>query len=127
MASIAEGPLPFKVSGEQNSSSNPTDAVIFVGISLVLGIACRHVLRGTRVPYTAALLVLGIGMGSLEAGAETPFQDSSFCYAFLFSPSRYFCMYSLCIGQQLVGSVTCAFISLDAWLCYCSEVSWAVF
>ncbi|CAK9155850.1 unnamed protein product, partial [Ilex paraguariensis] len=65
MASIAEGPLPFKVSEEQSSSSNPTDAVIFVGISLVLGIACRHVLRGTRVPYTVALLVLGIGMGSL--------------------------------------------------------------
>ncbi|KAF7827546.1 sodium/hydrogen exchanger 8 isoform X1 [Senna tora] len=44
---------------------NPTDAVLFVGLSLVLGIACRHLLRGTRVPYTVALLVIGIGLGSL--------------------------------------------------------------
>uniref|UniRef100_A0A7N2L8G1 Na+/H+ antiporter n=1 Tax=Quercus lobata TaxID=97700 RepID=A0A7N2L8G1_QUELO len=44
---------------------NPTDAVLFVGISLVLGIACRHLLRGTRVPYTVALLILGIALGSI--------------------------------------------------------------
>ncbi|XP_076883383.1 sodium/hydrogen exchanger 8-like [Bidens hawaiensis] len=56
--------------GESESSSNPTDAVLFVGISLVLGIASRHVLRGTRVPYTVALLVLGIGLGSLEYGTD---------------------------------------------------------
>nr|ALH21662.1 putative plasma membrane Na(+) /H(+) antiporter [Artemisia japonica] len=49
---------------------NPTDAVLFVGISLVLGIASRHLLRGTRVPYTVALLVLGIAMGSLEYGTS---------------------------------------------------------
>ncbi|KAA8529903.1 hypothetical protein F0562_034493 [Nyssa sinensis] len=70
MASVAEGPLPYKVSGEESSSSNPVDAVIFFGISLVLGIACRHVLRGTRVPYTVALLILGIGLGSLEYGTN---------------------------------------------------------
>lgn len=46
-------------------SSNPSDAVIFFGMSLVLGIACRHALRGTRVPYTVALLVLGIALGAL--------------------------------------------------------------
>ncbi|CAI9096868.1 OLC1v1033109C1 [Oldenlandia corymbosa var. corymbosa] len=51
-------------------SADPTDAVIFVGISLVLGIASRHLLRGTRVPYTVALLVLGIGLGSLEYGTK---------------------------------------------------------
>lgn len=45
--------------------SNPTDAVIFFGVSLILGIACRHFLRGTRIPYTVALLVIGIGLGSL--------------------------------------------------------------
>lgn len=69
MASIlsAKEILPFRVLEENSasSSSNPTDAVIFVGISLVLGIASRHLLRGTRVPYTVALLVLGIGLGSL--------------------------------------------------------------
>lgn len=58
--------LPLRVLEEDSSSNgNPSDAVIFVGISLVLGIACRHALRGTRVPYTVALLVLGIGLGAL--------------------------------------------------------------
>ncbi|KAL7000707.1 Son of sevenless 1, partial [Sarracenia purpurea var. burkii] len=65
MASVDEGLLSVKVSAEENSSFNPTNAVIFVGISMVLGIACRHALRGTRVPYTVALLILGIGLGSL--------------------------------------------------------------
>ncbi|KAI3717473.1 hypothetical protein L1987_69112 [Smallanthus sonchifolius] len=55
---------------EEGESSSPTDAVLFVGISLVLGIASRHILRGTRVPYTVALLVLGICMGSLEYGTS---------------------------------------------------------
>lgn len=50
--------------------SNPTDAVIFFGVSLILGIACRHFLRGTRIPYTVALLVIGIGLGSLEYGTK---------------------------------------------------------
>ncbi|KAL3830717.1 hypothetical protein ACJIZ3_019519 [Penstemon smallii] len=65
--------LPLRVLEEESSSSsssNPTDAVIFVGISLLLGIACRHALRGTRVPYTVALLVLGIGLGALEYGTH---------------------------------------------------------
>jgi CHASE2 domain-containing sensor protein len=39
--------------------------VLFFGLSLLLGIACRHLLRGTRVPYTVALLVVGIALGSL--------------------------------------------------------------
>ncbi|KAJ0726654.1 putative cyclic nucleotide-binding domain, cation/H+ exchanger, cation/H+ exchanger, CPA1 family [Helianthus annuus] len=44
---------------------DPVNAVLFMGMSLVLGVASRHLLRGTRVPYTAALLVIGIAMGSL--------------------------------------------------------------
>ncbi|GMH06736.1 hypothetical protein Nepgr_008576 [Nepenthes gracilis] len=75
MSSVAEFPLPFRLTQEESScdsssSSNPTDAVIFFGVSLVLGIACRHLLRGTRVPYTVALLILGIGLGSLEYGTK---------------------------------------------------------
>ncbi|XP_021727954.1 sodium/hydrogen exchanger 8-like [Chenopodium quinoa] len=54
----------------EESESNPTDAVIFFGVSLILGIACRHFLRGTRVPYTVALLIIGIGLGSLEYGTK---------------------------------------------------------
>ncbi|KAK8605306.1 hypothetical protein V6N13_102090 [Hibiscus sabdariffa] len=53
-----------------SSSSEPVDAVIFFGISLVSGIACRHLLRGTRVPYTVALLIIGLALGSLEFGAS---------------------------------------------------------
>nr|AEV89922.1 plasma membrane Na+/H+ antiporter [Aeluropus littoralis] len=49
---------------------DPDDAVLFVGVSLVLGIASRHLLRGTRVPYTVALLVVGVALGSLEYGTK---------------------------------------------------------
>ncbi|KAK1439484.1 hypothetical protein QVD17_05303 [Tagetes erecta] len=52
------------------SCSNSVNAVLFVGISLALGVASRHLLRGTRVPYTAALLVIGIVIGSLEYGSS---------------------------------------------------------
>lgn len=47
------------------AEGDPSDAVLFVGISLVLGIACRHALGGTPVPYTLALLLLGIALGAL--------------------------------------------------------------
>ncbi|XP_057962922.1 sodium/hydrogen exchanger 8 [Malania oleifera] len=64
------GRLPDRVLKEDNSSSNHTDAVIFFGISLALGVACRHLLRGSKIPYTVALLVLGIGVGALEFGTS---------------------------------------------------------
>ncbi|GAB2226023.1 hypothetical protein Droror1_Dr00021806 [Drosera rotundifolia] len=77
MSALAGLPLPFHLTTSSSaaaatttSSSNPTDAVIFVGVSLVSGIACRHLLRGTRVPYTVALLILGIALGSLEYGTR---------------------------------------------------------
>ena len=57
----------------------PDDAVLFVGVSLVLGIASRHLLRGTRVPYTVALLVLGVALGSL--GKRWNFLPSTSCTA----------------------------------------------
>ncbi|XP_018724450.2 sodium/hydrogen exchanger 8 isoform X3 [Eucalyptus grandis] len=50
----------------------PTDAVLFAGLSCVAGVACRHLLRGTRVPYTVALLLLGLAVGSLEFGTSLP-------------------------------------------------------
>ncbi|KAB2041596.1 hypothetical protein E1A91_D02G164200v1 [Gossypium mustelinum] len=63
--------LPSRMLEEISSGeSEPVDAVIFVGISLVLGIASRHLLRGTRVPYTVALLIIGLGLGSLEYGTS---------------------------------------------------------
>ncbi|XP_020699162.1 sodium/hydrogen exchanger 8 isoform X1 [Dendrobium catenatum] len=71
MAAVVEGSLSYEGSGKgKESMGEPKDAVIFVGISLVLGIACRHILKGTRVPYTVALLIAGIAMGSLEYGTH---------------------------------------------------------
>ncbi|XP_057992366.1 sodium/hydrogen exchanger 8 isoform X3 [Hevea brasiliensis] len=81
MATVIEGQFPYRILAQDSSSpssssssssenSNPADAVIFFGFSLVLGIASRHVLRGTRVPYTVALLVIGIAIGSLEYGTS---------------------------------------------------------
>ncbi|XP_043695377.1 sodium/hydrogen exchanger 8 isoform X2 [Telopea speciosissima] len=68
MAEVVEGPFPLKLLKE--SSPEPSDAVVFFGISLALGIASRHLLRGTRVPYTVALLIIGIGLGSVVYGTN---------------------------------------------------------
>lgn len=46
----------------------PQVAVLFVGVSLFVGMASRHLLKNTSIPYTVALLILGIGLGSLEYG-----------------------------------------------------------
>ncbi|XP_044489713.1 sodium/hydrogen exchanger 8 isoform X2 [Mangifera indica] len=77
MESLTEEFFPYRILDEQsgshsssNESGSATDAVIFFGISLVLGIASRHLLRGTRVPYTVALLTIGIALGSLEYGTS---------------------------------------------------------
>ncbi|CAN6317341.1 unnamed protein product [Urochloa humidicola] len=51
-------------------AAEPADAVLFAGVSLVLGITCRHLLHGTRVPYTVALLILGVALGWLEFGTS---------------------------------------------------------
>ncbi|XP_042023287.1 sodium/hydrogen exchanger 8-like isoform X2 [Salvia splendens] len=66
--------FPLRLLEEDSApEADPTAAVLFFGISLVLGIACRHALRGTRVPYTVALLLLGIGLGALEYGTHHKF------------------------------------------------------
>lgn len=65
MVSIYNETVSFRLLEEEEEGGNPSDAVIFVGISLVLGIASRQLLKGTRVPYTVALLILGIALGSI--------------------------------------------------------------
>nr|XP_016446545.1 PREDICTED: sodium/hydrogen exchanger 8-like [Nicotiana tabacum] len=75
MASVEEGPLPYNLwEGEKSSSSNsnPTDAVIFAGISLLIGVSCRTLLRRTFIPYTVVLLIIGTALGSLEFGSNYP-------------------------------------------------------
>ncbi|KAI4308480.1 hypothetical protein L6164_031554 [Bauhinia variegata] len=64
-ASVSASPSP-SASASASASSSPSDAVIFFGLSLAFGIACRHLLSGTRVPYTVALLILGLALGSLD-------------------------------------------------------------
>ncbi|KAM0012680.1 putative cation/H+ exchanger, cation/H+ exchanger, CPA1 family [Helianthus debilis subsp. tardiflorus] len=66
---------------------DPVNAVLFVGMSLVLGVASRHLLRGTRVPYTAALLVIGIAMGSLGANIDPDLLLAVFLPPLLFESS----------------------------------------
>ncbi|KAM3705589.1 hypothetical protein ACJW31_03G091400 [Castanea mollissima] len=75
MASVTEEMVaePYRIILEEEETGNPTDAVLFVGISLVLGIASRQLLRGTKVPYTVALLILGIALGSIEYGTHHRF------------------------------------------------------
>ncbi|KAF3430995.1 hypothetical protein FNV43_RR25725 [Rhamnella rubrinervis] len=73
MAGVTESMLPFRILEEEGSSSNPTNAVIFVGLSLAVGIASRQLLRGTRVPYTVALLIVGVILGSLGVLSLAPF------------------------------------------------------
>lgn len=51
-------------------ASQPELAILFIGVSLVLGLCCRHLLKGTRVPYTVALLLLGIALGASEYGTS---------------------------------------------------------
>nr|AHB86984.1 salt overly sensitive 1 [Boechera stricta] len=75
MATVIDASIPYRLMEEEADSlskekSSPVDAVLFVGMSLVLGIASRHLLRGTRVPYTVALLVIGIALGSIEYGTH---------------------------------------------------------
>lgn len=61
----ASGPV-----NQKESSASPEVTILFVGLCLVLGIGSRQLLRGTRVPYTVALLLLGIGLGALEYGTH---------------------------------------------------------
>ncbi|RID57630.1 hypothetical protein BRARA_F00991 [Brassica rapa] len=78
MTSITYAALPYfspektslSLSYSAESGSRPVDAVIFAGVSLVLGTACRQLFNGTRVPYTVVLLVIGIVLGSLEYGTN---------------------------------------------------------
>ncbi|ESQ35344.1 hypothetical protein EUTSA_v10006906mg [Eutrema salsugineum] len=78
MTSIIDAAVPYRSpekaisssSYPADSASGPVDAVIFAGISLVLGTACRQLFNGTRVPYTVVLLVIGIVLGSLEYGTN---------------------------------------------------------
>lgn len=56
---------------QKGSSPSPEDAILFVGMCLVLGMASRHCVRGTRVPYTVVLLLWGIVLGALEYGTHS--------------------------------------------------------
>ncbi|KAJ7218247.1 hypothetical protein O6H91_Y470100 [Diphasiastrum complanatum] len=50
--------------------THPEVAILFVGVCLCLGALSRQLLSGTKVPYTVALLLVGIGLGALEYGTS---------------------------------------------------------
>lgn len=71
MGTVEEGPLPYNLWQAENSSNSASDAVLFGGISLLIGVSCRTLLRRTTtIPYTVVLLVIGIALGSLEFGSN---------------------------------------------------------
>lgn len=51
----------------ESEAGEPQVAILFIGVSLFLGMASRHLLGGTVIPYTVALLLLGIALGGLGA------------------------------------------------------------
>ncbi|CAI7855030.1 unnamed protein product [Closterium sp. NIES-54] len=51
---------------EPAHTAGPEVALVFIGVSLALGALCRQVLSNTRIPYTVALLLVGVGLGALE-------------------------------------------------------------
>ncbi len=79
---------PVSSSGSSDyGTPGPEVAILFVFISLCLGVLSRQLLRGTRVPYTVALLLLGIGLGSLGL-CTRPRMFSLLHKLFLLSPRQ---------------------------------------
>ncbi|CAI5478764.1 unnamed protein product [Closterium sp. Yama58-4] len=54
---------------EPAHNAGPEVALVFIGVSLALGALCRQVLSNTRIPYTVALLLVGVGLGALVRAA----------------------------------------------------------
>jgi hypothetical protein len=72
-SSLANAPAP----GEAGGESHPENAILFVAVSLVLGVICRQIFRGTKVPYTVALLILGIALGAVGTSLHHTFESLS--------------------------------------------------
>ncbi|KAI3997205.1 hypothetical protein MKX01_009049 [Papaver californicum] len=69
MSVVLDGPTSLAVT-KFDEVSEATSVIVFFGLCMVLGISTRHLIHGTKVPYTVALLVIGIGLGSLEFGTN---------------------------------------------------------
>ncbi|XP_024361415.1 sodium/hydrogen exchanger 8 isoform X2 [Physcomitrium patens] len=65
MSTVA--PAPSTAATEE---VGPEVAILFVGVALFLGMVSRHLFKGSRIPYTVVLLLLGIGIGGLEYGVK---------------------------------------------------------
>eukprot|EP00898_Chlorokybus_atmophyticus_P000417 jgi/Chlat1/1376/Chrsp119S01786 len=50
----------------ESSHTPPEVVLLFLFVSLALGAACKHALTGTKVPYTVAILLLGVAMGAID-------------------------------------------------------------
>ncbi|GAQ89279.1 Na+/H+ antiporter [Klebsormidium nitens] len=49
-----------------SETSKPEVAILFFGVALILGALCKQVFARTPVPYTVALLMIGIILGALD-------------------------------------------------------------
>ncbi|KAL2611522.1 hypothetical protein R1flu_023214 [Riccia fluitans] len=67
---MAESEAPSPSSEMKGEEGEPQIAILFIGVSLLLGVICRQLFRGTRVPYTVALLIFGVGLGAMEYGTS---------------------------------------------------------
>ncbi|XP_026458360.1 sodium/hydrogen exchanger 8-like isoform X2 [Papaver somniferum] len=71
MSVVSDVSVPSDVTKSQEEAAlDPTSAILFFGLCMVLGIGSRHLCRGTKLPYTVALLFIGVGLGSLEFGSN---------------------------------------------------------
>ncbi|XVE74580.1 hypothetical protein DITRI_Ditri12bG0028700 [Diplodiscus trichospermus] len=70
----------------------------------LLGIACRHLLRGTRVPYTVALLIIGVALGSLGNSIDPDLLLAVFLPALLFESAFSMEVHQIkrCMAQMLL-------------------------
>ena len=50
----------------------PEVAILFFGLALILGALCKQVFARTPVPYTVALLIIGIILGTIGGCPRFP-------------------------------------------------------
>ncbi|GAQ86568.1 Na+/H+ antiporter [Klebsormidium nitens] len=59
-------PLQFLTLKTEEGGVKPEIAILFFGLALILGALCKQVSAHTLVPYTVALLIIGIVLGVLD-------------------------------------------------------------
>ncbi|CAI5944210.1 unnamed protein product [Closterium sp. NIES-64] len=92
---------------EPAHTGGPEVALVFIGVSLALGALCRQVLSNTRIPYTVALLLVGVGLGALGANIDPELVLYVFLPALLFESAFSFEFHQVkrCLVQMFLLAV----------------------